>query len=173
MRGTYFLVDDPFTKLVMFGDIPAFTQTIMFRRKLIEGLRFNEDLRVCEDMEFLLQASLRGTVAFNIDVLAKIRRHDANVTANYHHIPRHKLEALRSFRSHDLTERQMVAYSSRLIRAHVDAGRVLARNGDFIAGISLLFQTTGIKGEYGRKYRGFFRIVQEALMYLLGPRIRS
>jgi glycosyltransferase involved in cell wall biosynthesis len=170
MRGTNILADDPFTKLVMFSDIPAFTQTMMFRRKLIEGLRFNEKLRICEDMEFVMRAFLRGAVAFNVAVLAKIRRHDTNATINYEHIALHKLEALRRFRTDDLNERQMLAYSSRLIRAHIDAGQVLARRGDFVSGISLLFQGARIRGEYKRKCKGFLRILQEGLMSLLGSR---
>jgi glycosyltransferase involved in cell wall biosynthesis len=163
--GTHVLVDDPFTKLVVFGDIPAFTQTMMFRRLLIEDLRFNERLRICEDMEFAMRAFLRGAVAFNAAVLAKIRRHDANVTFNYQHTAPHKLEALRSFRTDDLNEPQMVAYSSRLTRAYIDAGRVLARKGNFIAGISLLREGGRGRGDYVRKIKGLLRILSDGLAY--------
>jgi hypothetical protein len=114
---------DAFVELVRFGEIPGWTQAIMFRRSQLGELRFDTTLRICEDMHFVLRAALQGTVCIIPEVLAAVRRHDANTTTDFSGIVLDKLHALQRLRPFVEDDHQCAALEARISRAHFDAAR--------------------------------------------------
>lgn len=157
--GTRLLQEDAFSALVRCGEIPAYTQVMMFRRKLIDGVRFNPKLRICQDMEWVLQTFMRGRVAFTPAVLAEVRRHDTNATRDHSVMALHKLNALRALEPHVTTPAHRAAYKDRLVKAHVDAAFATCQMGEVqkawrIFGSGLLINSSPL-----RKLKGFARIL--------------
>lgn len=158
-EGTYLLQADAFCSLVRCGEIPAYTQVMMFRRKLIEGVRFNPRLRICQDMEWVLQTFMRGRVAFTPEVLAEVRRHDSNATRNYSVMALHKLNALRALGPHVTTPLHQAAYKDRLVKAHIDAAFASCQQGDVRTAWRTFVDGLRISSSPLRKLKGFARIL--------------
>jgi glycosyltransferase involved in cell wall biosynthesis len=154
---------DGFSCLIQFGEIPAFTQCILFRRELIAGLRFNPALKVCEDTDFVLRAAMKGTVGFNREVLAEVRRHGNNATANYSLIALDKLKALQGIRGDVQLEQHRRAHTERLVKAHIDAAVASCRAGQTMNGIRLYAQGLALGGSALRKLKGAVRVLQAAV----------
>jgi glycosyltransferase involved in cell wall biosynthesis len=168
INGTYVIAGDAFTALVSMGEIPGYLAPIVFRRKTVEGLWFDPSLRRCQDMPYVLLASMRGRVAFNTDVLAEVRRHGANATWAYSTLPTAKLAALNVIdRQVDHGSRR-AAYSRRLIRANISAAVTQCRTGHRAAGIRAYLQSLAIPGDPGRKLKGGVRVAQAAAASLFG-----
>jgi glycosyltransferase involved in cell wall biosynthesis len=154
---------DAFSSLILFGEIPAFTPAMLFRRAAIQGMRFNTALKVCEDTEFVLRAAMKGTVGCNREVLAEIRRHASNVTADYSLISLDKLKALQAI-SHDVTvEQHRRAHAERLVKAHIDAAVASCRAGRTTRGLSLYAQGLRLGGSTLRKLKGTVRVLQAVM----------
>lgn len=110
-----------FASLVGFGEFPAFTQVMLFRRGLIDGFRFNPALKRCEDAEFVLRAATQGNVACIPEVIAEVRRHEHNASANVALMPLDKLKALECVALDPATEVFRIPLQQRLNRARFDA----------------------------------------------------
>lgn len=85
---------DPFSTLVSFGEVPSFTQAMMFRADGLKGVTFDPKLRICEDTHFVLRIAARGEVAFTREILAEVRRHDSNVTNDLSRMAMDKVRSL-------------------------------------------------------------------------------
>ena len=149
---------DAFCALVAFGEIPAFTQVMMFRKSHISNLWFRADLKICEDTEYALRAFMRGRVAFNKSILAEIRRHKNNATKDYSLIAIDKLRALLCIERDVCGRDRLSAYNDRLVKAHIDAAIVSRKNG-LNGWLRLLIGALKIRGSYGRKFKGCINIV--------------
>lgn len=123
-----------FETFVRFGEIPAFTPAMVFRASAIEGLRFDEELTLCEDTHFCLRAFLRGAVAFTPEVLVEVRRHGANATTEWD-ASAAKLDALQKIETSGLGRRRVRTLRRRIGREWVNMGRSKVREGDFRAGL--------------------------------------
>ena len=154
---------DAFSSLVMFNEIPAYTQAILFRREAIAGMRFNTALKVCEDTDFVLRAAMKGSVGFNREVLAEIRRHTTNATADYSLISLDKLKALQTISDNVTAEQHRRAHAERLVKAYIDAAVVTCRAGRTRRGIGLYAQGLRIGGYGMRKLKGAIRVLQAAV----------
>lgn len=154
---------DAFSSLVRFSEIPAFTPAILFRREAIAGLRFNTTLKVCEDTDFVLRAAMRGSVGFNREVLAEIRRHASNATADFSLIALDKLKALQAISDGVSGEQRRRAHAERLVKAHIDAAVALCRNGKTTAGLQTYADGLRIGGSALRKAKGAVRVLQAAV----------
>jgi len=153
---------DSFSALVSFGEVPGFTQCIMFRKLAIDGILFNETLRICEDMDFVLRAATRGMVAFNSTVLAEVRRHDANATKDISGIAIDKINALLSIKKAiTLTGDQERAINHRIVRAYLIASTSEIQAGNLKAGISYYLKSFLTQGGISKKLKGFFRLIFE------------
>jgi glycosyltransferase involved in cell wall biosynthesis len=159
LANTKILQGDAFHSLVACGEIPAYTQVMMFRRRLIEGVRFNPKLRICQDMEYVLQTFMRGRVAFTPEVLAEVRRHDSNATRNHSVMALHKLNALRELAPHVQTTAHRAAYQDRLVKAHIDAAFAACQLGEVARAWRLFGDALLINSSPLRKIKGFARIV--------------
>jgi len=154
---------DAFSSLILFGEIPAFTPAILFRRKAIAGMRFNTALKVCEDTDFVLRAAMKGSVGFNREVLAEIRRHASNATADYSLISLDKLKALQAISSNVTTQLHRRAHQQRLVKAHIDAAVASCRAGRTMSGLRLYARGLPIGGSTLRKLKGAVRVLQAAV----------
>jgi glycosyltransferase involved in cell wall biosynthesis len=145
--------DDAFSTLVSMGEIPAFPVVMMYRRAMIESLRFDKDLRVCEDMHFALRAFLRGSVMYTDEVLCDVRRHDSNASQDVGEMAAHKLNALRALQDQVIGHHRD-AYHDRLVKAHIDAALYRLRTG-----LRCYREALRIPGSKGRKLKGLVRMI--------------
>jgi glycosyltransferase involved in cell wall biosynthesis len=146
-----------FTTLVACGEIPGYTQTMMFRRSLIDGVRF-PPLALGDDSNFALQTFLRGDVAFTDEVLAEIRRHDTNSTRDYREMVVHTLAGLKLLAPHVTGESNIAAYRDRLIRAHVNAALYQTLTGRMRSGLRDYRDGLRVPGAWFRKIKGSLRM---------------
>ncbi len=152
-RGRKF-TGDAFCTLVSFFDIPAWVQTMLFRRSAIEGLSFALDstndprLRygLCEDMHFCLRTFRNGAVGFLGEPLAEVRRHGENATRQASDMPHAKLSALRLLDSNVLTIPQRKALQRRIGRALIEAGMQDASDGRGAAAAEAYVNALGFGG---------------------------
>jgi len=164
---TFVVAGEAFQALISFGDFPAFTQAMLFRRRSIGDLHFDPALRRCDDLAFTLRAALTGAVAFTPRVLAFVRRHDANLTANNERMALDKLEALQTLAPYLSSPNHQRPYRDRLVRAYFDACRTHLRHGEVSEGMRNLTSAITIPGSWGRKMRGLGRCLGVLPMALL------
>ena len=50
------------------------------------NLQFDENLKVCEDLDFFLKINYLSKVDYSLDVLVKYRIHNNNLTSKYHNL---------------------------------------------------------------------------------------
>lgn len=117
-----------FSVLVSCGEIPAFTPVMMFRRAMLDPIRFDTTLRLCEDTTFVLQVFMRGAVIYTDEVLADVRRHDSNCSRDVAEMSIHKLRALQALAPH-VTGVHAAAFHDRLVKAYIDAALYRVRSG--------------------------------------------
>jgi glycosyltransferase involved in cell wall biosynthesis len=150
--------DRAFSALVACGDIPSYTQVMMFRRSSIESLRFDPVLAVGADIEFVLKAALRGGVIFTDEVLAEVRCHHANSTPNAADIAIHKLESLKALSLHVTRTGDVTAYQDRLIKAHMEAALSQTSAGRVRAGLRNYREGLRVPGSRLHKIKGTMRL---------------
>jgi glycosyltransferase involved in cell wall biosynthesis len=159
LPGTYVILGDAFSELVGFGEIPAYTQVSMYRKRVIEGLTFDPSLQL-EDMAFILRASMRGGVAFNTEVLAEVRRHGQNLTLHYKRLNPAKVLALLAVRPYVDSEPRRRAYHDRLVKAYIDSAVAKSGQRETAAGLGAFQEALRVPGSYLRKAKGGIRLVQ-------------
>jgi glycosyltransferase involved in cell wall biosynthesis len=131
------ILGDAFCTLVEFGEIPAWVQTILFRRSALKGLVFPiadkapKGVRygLCEDMYFCLQAYRQGTVGFLKEPLVEVRRHGDNATSQAADMPHAQLAALQLLTEISLSPAQRRALDRRMGRALINSGIQDASDG--------------------------------------------
>ena len=147
-----------FSTLVACGEIPAFTQVMMFRRSLIESIRFEPHLKLAEDANFALKAFMQGAVVFTREILAEVRRHDSNATRDFREMAIHKLHGLKALAPHVTRNVDLAAYRDRLVKAHVDAALHQTRTGRVRAGLHSYLQCLRVPGSPMRKIKACVRM---------------
>jgi glycosyltransferase involved in cell wall biosynthesis len=164
--------EDAFCQLVSFGEIPAYTQAIMLRASLVNTLRFNSGLKICEDAEFILRCSALGRVAFDETILLEVRRHQSNATKNISLIAVDKLVSLLKLREYEfLTSNQRVALEGRLTKAYWGAANVLARerlwrkSWHFV--ITAIYRPYGVLAKVRHLFSWLHAFVKSWIMYCL------
>jgi glycosyltransferase involved in cell wall biosynthesis len=146
-----------FTTLVACVEIPGYTQTMMFRRSLIDGVRF-PPLALGDDSNFALQTFLRGDVAFTDEVLVEVRRHDSNATRDYREMVVHTLASLKLLAPHVEGTTNLAAYRDRLIRAYVSAALYQTLTGRLRSGLRDYRDGLRVPGAWLRKIKGSVRL---------------
>jgi glycosyltransferase involved in cell wall biosynthesis len=158
LSGTYVVLGDAFSALVGFGEIPAYTQVTMYRKRAMEGLTFDPSLQL-EDMPFFLRVTMRGGVAFNTEVLAEVRRHGQNLTAHYSRLSPAKVPALLAVRPYVDSEPRRRAYHDRLVKAYIDSAVAKSRQHEITAGLGAFQEALRVPGSHLRKAKGGLRLV--------------
>lgn len=164
--GGWLIRGDAFERLIPFGEFPSFTQVMMFRRSLIGGVDFDPELKICEDSHFVLRAAMRGKAAFTRDILADVRRHDANATADYSLIAHDKLRALERLEPFLTSPQYRTAVQDRLARAHFDVAALYARGGERAGVLSHWYRALGTEAPVSRKVRSTLGLLRR---WILSP----
>jgi glycosyltransferase involved in cell wall biosynthesis len=162
LPGTYVILGDAFSAVVGFGEIPAYTQVTMYRKRTIDGLTFDPSLLQLEDMAFFLRATMRGGVAFNTEVLADVRRHGQNLTLHFRRLNPAKVLSLLAIRPYVDSEPRRRAYHDRLVKAYIDTAVAKSGQREIAAGLSAFQEALRVPGSYVRKSKGGIRLVQAA-----------
>jgi glycosyltransferase involved in cell wall biosynthesis len=168
LPGTYVILGDAFSALVGFGEIPAFTQVTMYRKRAVESLTFDPSLQL-EDLAFFLRATLKGGVAFNAEVLADVRRHGQNLTLHYTSLGPAKLPALLAVRPYVDSQPRRRAYHDRLVKAYIDTAVTMSRHREITAGLRAFHGALRVPGSNVRKAKGGIRLAQAVARSALRP----
>lgn len=140
-----------FGALVSCSDLPVYLQVTMFRRSVIEGLRFDPALEQGANTSFVLQAFMRGMVVFTDEVLAIVRpRGDVAVQ---------QLDALKALASKVTRERDQRPYQDRLVKAYIDAALTLTKSGRVRAGVAAYRESFKFPGLGLSKFQGSLRLL--------------
>jgi glycosyltransferase involved in cell wall biosynthesis len=153
----YVIEGDAFDALVSMGEIPGFTQVLMFRRAAIQGFEFDTSLRICEDMKFVLRVFMGKRIGYVTTVLAEIRRHGGNATMAVEEMGIFKLHALRSLARH-VPAASLPGYRDRMIRAYVGAAVACCHLGRIREAVHYAGSMLMAPGSWLRKLKGAARI---------------
>lgn len=142
--------DVAFRALVACGDIPAYLPVMLFRRGMIESLRFEPALTDGADLHFSLRAFMQGGVIFTDEVLADVRRDDSSQAI-------HRLAGLKAL-APQVTRVDIAAYQDRLVRAQIDAALYQTRSGRVRDGLQSYRDGLKLPGSRTRKLEGSLRL---------------
>lgn len=131
------ILGNAFCALVAFGEIPAYTQTMLFRRQAVkdlvfptmEGTRIGMRFGLCEDVPFCLRAFRQGAVGFLKEPLVEVRRHGENASTRLADMPHAKLAAFQLLTEAPLTDLERRALNRRVGRALISSGVQSASDG--------------------------------------------
>jgi len=148
------IVGDAFCTLVAFGEIPAYTQAILFRRQAVkdlafptmEGTRSGMRYGLCEDVPFCLQAFRQGAVGFLKEPLVEVRRHGENASTLLPDMPHAKLAAFQLLTETPLTDSERRALDRRVGRALISSGMQNASERQVRVAARKYFQALGFRG---------------------------
>lgn len=160
--GNFLVVEgDAFVQFIGFQELPGFMQCFLFRRTMIAGMRLNESLRRCQDLEFVARVLMRGKVAFSREVLADVRRHGANTTRDISLMSLDKLWALLPLQDVVDSPPRRAALNDRLVKAWIDAATALIRARRGLDGLKHYAKAFGHRGSTVRKLKGTARVGYE------------
>ncbi len=148
------ILGDAFSELVIFTEIPAWVQTMLFRASAIAGTTFAQlegtdrarRVELCEDMHFCLRVFRLGAVGFLEQPLVEVRRHGSNITSNAADMAHAKLAGLELLCAEDLSLRQLRALRRRLGKGHIEAGLQDAQDGKAGAAARAYLRALGFSG---------------------------
>lgn len=123
------ILGNAFCALVAFGEIPAYTQTMLFRREAVKdlvfptmaGTRTGMRFGLCEDVPFCLRAFRQGAVGFLNEPLVEVRRHGENASTRLADMPHAKLAAFQLLTETSLTDAERRALNRRVGRALISS----------------------------------------------------
>lgn len=76
--GGRVVTDDTFSSLTPLAQLPCWTQTMLIRTDCVQGLRFPVDMRLSQDLFYVLNVYRLANGAFIEDALVEVRRHTGN-----------------------------------------------------------------------------------------------
>lgn len=118
---------DTFSAFVEMDDPPAWLQTMLLRREVLEGVRLVPGMRLCQDTHFGLRVYRRADTAYLPEPLAEVRRHDSNLTRDLSEMTHAKVAAFRMLQDEPLTAGQRAALRERIGRAWIESGQAALR----------------------------------------------
>jgi glycosyltransferase involved in cell wall biosynthesis len=166
LAGSFLIDGDAFDAFVSMGDIPAFTQVMLFRRSELANIKFDSSVRVCDDMHFVLQAVMGRRIGYITKVLAQVRRHGHNASRDVSEMPVYKLFALKKLANHVPARSQRI-YNDRLVKAHIDAASAVCRKGRLAEGARYAYEGFAVRGSLLRKLKGAARICISSMEWMI------
>ncbi len=135
----WFWTHDAFCCLLACSELPAWPSTWVLRGEVARSERFDERLRIGEDLQYLLKIGLKAPLGYIDAPLSELRRHESNVTLQYraHCTPGLNIPSLKTLRAVPLLPRQQRALNKRLVREwrNVGSSGLHSRNiTDFLKG---------------------------------------
>lgn len=148
------ILGEAFCTMVAFNEIPAWVQTILFRRQAVKDLRFpvtgltpnRTGHGLCGDIPFCLRAFRQGAVGFLKEPLVEVRRHGENATSRHADMPHAKLAALQLLKEVPLTDSERRALNRRVGRALISSGLQNASDGQNRVAASKYLEALGSSG---------------------------
>lgn len=120
--GGMVIEEDAFTALGPLDQLPAWIQTDLFRAERVRDLRFPEEMRLAEDLHYIMRAYRRGGAGFVPEPLVDVRRHADNSYQRHAEMLKPVLQALYLLRSEALSPAHRQALKIRLGRAWLALG---------------------------------------------------
>jgi glycosyltransferase involved in cell wall biosynthesis len=118
---------DTFSAFVEMDDPPAWLQTMLFRREVLDGVRLVPGMRLCQDTHFGLRVYRRADTAYLPEPLVEVRRHGSNLTRDLSEMTHAKVAAFRMLEDEPLTPGQRAALRERVGRAWIESGQTALR----------------------------------------------
>lgn len=141
---------DTFSAFVEMDDPPAWLQTMLFRREVLDGVRLVPGMRLCQDTHFGLRVYRRADTAYIPDALAEVRRHDSNLTRDLSEMTHAKVAAFRMLEDEPLDPAQRAALRRRIGRAWIDSGQAALRQKRPAYAVRAFARALGYPGARGR-----------------------
>ncbi|HEX2188971.1 MAG TPA: glycosyltransferase family 2 protein [Longimicrobiaceae bacterium] len=152
------ITGDAFSTFVNFADPPVWLQTMLFRRKILDGVRLVPGMRLCQDTHFGLRVYRRAVTAFLDEALVEVRRHGSNLTRDLAEMKHAKVHAFRLLEEEPLTSEQRAALRRRIGRAWVDSGHAaLGQRRPFFA-IHAFTRALGYRGVRARALKNLLGV---------------
>jgi Glycosyltransferases, probably involved in cell wall biogenesis len=120
--GGRVVVGDPFIELGTLAQLPAWIQTNLVRASAVRDLRFREELRLAEDLHYIMRCYTRGLAAYIDEPLVHVRRHEGNSYRGHGDMLVPVIEALRLLATEPLSQEHRRALSLRLSRGWLELG---------------------------------------------------
>lgn len=120
--GGRVVLGDPFIELGALTQLPAWIQTNLVRTAAVRDLRFREELRLAEDLHYIMRCYTRGLAAYIDEPLVHVRRHDSNSYRGHGDMLGPVIEALRLLAGEPLSAERRRALSTRLARGWLELG---------------------------------------------------
>ena len=134
--GGRVILGDPFVELGVLAQLPAWIQTNLVRASAVGDLRFREELRLAEDLHYIMRCYRRGLAAYIDEPLVHVRRHDSNSYHGHGDMLVPVLAALRLLASEPLSVEHRRALSRRIARGWLELGFHHYWNGNPITSAS-------------------------------------
>ena len=141
---------DAFSAFVELEDPPAWLQTMLFRREVLEGVRLVPGMRLCQDTHFGLRVYRRADTAYLGEALVEVRRHDSNLTRDLSEMTHAKVAAFRMLEDEPLTPAQRSVLRRRIGRAWIDSGQAALRQRRPLFAMRAFTRALGYPGARGR-----------------------
>lgn len=159
---------DVFSTFVEFDDPPAWLQTMLFRREVLDGVRLVPGMRLCQDTHFGLRVYRRADTAYIEDALAEVRRHDSNLTRDLSEMRHAKVAAFRMLEDEPLTPGQRAALRERIGRAWIESGQTALRQKRPMYALRAFTRALGCPGARARAAKNLVALpVHPALLQSL------
>lgn len=112
-EGKWVVREDPYLHLLQ-GNYIGMHATVMYRRSVLEKIKFDVSLRLCEDYDVYLKITRKYPVIHHEVTIAAYRIHDSNTSVNIPRMLEAALKVLERQRDKLLNERELVNYKNGL-----------------------------------------------------------
>jgi glycosyltransferase involved in cell wall biosynthesis len=141
---------DTFSAFVEMDDPPAWLQTMLFRREVLDGVRLVPGMRLCQDTHFGLRVYRRADTAYLPEPLVEVRRHGSNLTRDLSEMTHAKVAAFRMLEDEPLTPGQRTALRERVGRAWIESGQTALRQKRPLYAVRAFTRALGYSETRGR-----------------------
>ena len=143
------ITGDAFAALAPLRQLPAWIQTSLLRASATANLRFPEDVRLAEDLHYIMRVYLRGQAAYISDALVAVRRHDQNSYRTHAEMLRPVIRVLEMLRSEPLGPLHRDALQLRTGRAWLDLAHFNFWDGSLLAAAAAYARAARFPGHRG------------------------
>ena len=122
LGGGRIITGDAFRELISFGQFPVYLQTMLFRRSLLQDIRFPPGRKVSEDLYVAMRLYEKAQVGYIAEPLVEVRRHGTNSFGTALEKSTWDLRALHRLEKDVLSLEHKRAVRARVGRLHAGTG---------------------------------------------------